>query len=70
MDEKMTTFQNLTKEKFEKVERDVSTLDSFVRNNFKQKITDKMQIYVLEQRVAIEKGLMKEIEKKTTRTRI
>jgi hypothetical protein len=70
MDEKMTTFENLTKEKFEKVERDVSTLDSFVRNNFKQKITDKMQIYVLEQRVAIEKGLMKEIEKKTTRTRI
>jgi len=70
MDEKMTTFENLTKEKLEKLERDVTALDTFVRNNFKQEITDKVNIHVIKQRVAIEKKLMIEIDKKTTRKRI
>ena len=70
IDELMKTFESSVKEKLDKLERDVPTLETYVRNNFKQEITDEMHIHVIKQRVAIEKGLMIEIDKKTTQQSI
>ena len=50
IDELMKTFESSVKEKLDKLERDVPTLETYVRNNFKQEITDEMQIHVIKQR--------------------
>jgi hypothetical protein len=51
-------------------ESSVPNLDVHVLKSLKQEITDEMQIHLVKQRVAIEKTLMIEIDKKTTRKRI